>query len=223
MLYYITDRSQFPGSERDRRRRLLEKITEAARCGLHFVQLREKDLPARELHLLAQEVIGIIRRESSQTRLLVNSRADVALAAGAHGVHLRSDDISPGEARAIWARAACPQAQLAPVIAVSCHTPEEVRTAAAQGADFAVFAPVFEKQGQPGSGLEALRQACAPKIGPAKVEASAIAALPVLALGGITLANAPQCLAAGAAGVAGIRLFQENAISSILELFRGSG
>ena len=151
VLYYITDRRQFPGSEDDRCRRLLEKIEEAAHCGIDFVQLREKDLPARQLELLAREAVRIVEKATRgrrRTRLLVNSRIDVALAAGADGVHLRSDDISPGEARAVWADAPCAQARPAPIVAVSCHSPEAVRVAAANGANFAVFAPVFEKQGK---------------------------------------------------------------------------
>jgi thiamine-phosphate pyrophosphorylase len=97
-----------------------------------------------------------------------------------------------------------------PLVGVSCHAPEEVRRAASDGADFAVFAPVFEKNtiadARPG-GLEALRQACGERI-------------PVIALGGITLENAAACLKAGAAGIAGIRLFQGNEISKVVEVLR---
>ncbi len=220
ILYYITDRKQFPGSEAARRARLLDKIAEAASYGVDFVQLREKDLPTRELELLAREAASIVEREPGPTRLLVNSRTDVALAAGAHGVHLRSGDISPGEVRAIWARAACAEFRAAPVLGVSCHTMESVRAADAHGANFAVFAPVFEKQGSPGSGLRALLLACTPQAGPGNVEGPGTSRLPVLALGGVTLANAAQCMAAGAAGVAAIRMFQENSLETVLETLR---
>jgi thiamine-phosphate pyrophosphorylase len=97
-----------------------------------------------------------------------------------------------------------------PLIAVSCHSAEEVIQAAAQAATFAVFAPVFEKKDVPGTepaGLTALHQACEANI-------------PVLALGGITLANARSCLAAGAAGIAAIRLFQENNIAAVVQRLR---
>lgn len=205
LLYYITDRRQFPGGEDARRQRLLENIAEAARCGVEYIQLREKDLSTRELEQLARQ----LRTESSQrkTAFLINSRTDVALAAGADGVHLRANDVVPEQVRQIW--------QLSrggrPLIAVSCHTQAEVAAAASQRADFAVFAPVFEKKDSPATppaGLEALRRACQYKI-------------PVLALGGVTLENAHQCIEAGAAGIAGIRLFQQSRIEDVVRRLRG--
>lgn len=215
LLYYITDRKQFPGDELGRRERLLAKVAEAARAGVDYIQLREKDLSGRELESLARESVRIVREPRNvkrETRLLINSRCDVALAAGADGVHLPSDDISASDARAIWSavtsRNAKPEARNG-VIAVSCHTAGEVRLAEAQGADFAVFGPVFEKVGTSLSvGLDALRTAC-------------LGRMPVLAIGGITLANAPACLAAGAAGIAAIRLFQENEIAVVVEQLSG--
>jgi thiamine-phosphate pyrophosphorylase len=223
VLYYITDRTQFPGSEAERRRRLLEKIAGAARCGLDYIQLREKDLSARDLEALARQAVQIVaenaplRGENRKlpTGLLINSRTDVALAAGADGVHLRSDDISPSEVRKIWTQcgACAPARELRnaiPTVAVSCHTHDEVALAARKGADFAVLAPVFEKGASssiPPAGLEALRQACRHKI-------------PILALGGVTLQTASACIAAGAAGVAGIRLFQENEIAEVASVLR---
>src|SRR5208282_6084090 len=101
LLYYITDRSQFRGDECARRRDLLGKVAEAARACVDYIQLREKDLSTRELELLAREVVAIVRENSSLTRLLINSRTDVALAAAADGVHLRADDVVPREARAV--------------------------------------------------------------------------------------------------------------------------
>ena len=224
LFYYITDRKAFPGDERTRRLRLLDKISEAASHGVDYIQLREKDMPARDLESLAREAMRILRdktKPASGTRrpataLLINSRTDVALAAGAAGVHLPSNDVSPEEARAAWAskcgagaraREISPQD---PLIAVSCPSPEETFQAAANQASFAVFAPVFEKQGAPGTratGLEALRQACG-------------ASIPVLALGGVTLQNAKSCLQAGAAGIAAIRLFQENDIGALVRGLR---
>jgi thiamine-phosphate pyrophosphorylase len=217
VLYYITDRTGFPGDERDRCRRLLDKIAEAARCGVNYIQLREKDTPTRELESLAREAVQIIHQLSNESRevktvLLVNSRTDVALASGAAGVHLRSDDVTPSEVRDAWHRA-CGAGTHArgisprdPVISVSCHSPEEAVQAAESSATFAVFAPVFAKKDAPGTspaGIDALRQACRAKI-------------PVLALGGVTLQNAESCLRAGAAGIAAIRLFQENDIATVV-------
>src|SRR4029077_13574446 len=103
-LYYITDRTAFPGDELARRRRLLEKIREAAIAGVDFIQLREKDIPTRDLETLAREAVSAIaqlRIENRELRtfLLINSRTDLALAVQADGVHLRSDDISPQEVR----------------------------------------------------------------------------------------------------------------------------
>jgi thiamine-phosphate pyrophosphorylase len=205
LLYYITDRSQFAGNENARRLALLAKIVEAARAGVDYIQLREKDLSARALESLAREAVVAVRENSSSTRLLINSRADVALAVEADGVHLRSEDIERGEVRGLSPDAA----RL--LIGISCHTPFEVLGAETKGADFAVFAPVFEKRDIPGiqpKSCAELHQACVAKI-------------PVLALGGVTIQNAGQCLAAGAAGIAGIRLFQENKIEEVVHALRG--
>ena len=109
LLHYITDRSQFPGDEPSRRRQLLETIQQAVLCGVDYIQLREKDLSTAALEKLASEVanlIGNLRTENPKlkTALLINSRTDIALACGADGVQLRSDDISAVEVRKIWDR-----------------------------------------------------------------------------------------------------------------------
>ena len=219
LLYYITDRTQFPGDEASLRRCLLENVAQAVRSGVDYIQLREKDLPPRQLEVLAREAVAMLRElrtgaKELKTGLLINSRSDVALASGAGGVHLRSDDISPAEVRKIWTRrgAAAPsagsgQAPARVTVGVSCHTPGQVAHAAAQGADFAVFGPVFEKKATPPAGLDALQQACRERI-------------PVLALGGITGENAESCIQAGAAGIAGIRLFQENEMGKVVAALR---
>ncbi len=219
VLYYITDRRAFSDDEPTRRRRVLEKISEAARAGVDFIQLREKDLWTRELESLAREAASAIREarrlatdhQQLATALLINSRTDVAMAAGAHGVHLRSDDVSPRDVRQAWKKSGGSAGAISPqafLIAVSCHSPAEVTEAAAKGADLAVFGPVFEKKDAPPAGLEFLREASKVRI-------------PVLALGGITLANAHACVEAGAAGIAGIRLFQENDIAQVVKQLRG--
>jgi thiamine-phosphate pyrophosphorylase len=233
LLYYITDRRQFPGSPADQRRALLAKIAEAAAAGVDYIQLREKDLSPRELEALAREALTAISPTASSaptttdqrptTRLLINSRADVALAVGAAGVHLPSGDLPPSEVRALWS-AATRSSQLATrscTIGVSCHSAVEVRSAASHAADFAVFGPVFEKEGAQGAGLAALRQACAQTPAVAKTEGAFPSSMPVLALGGVTLANASDCLRAGAAGIAGIRLFQQNDVATVVRALRG--
>ena len=200
LLLYITDRKQFPGDEPARQRALLAKIAEAARSGVDFIQLREKDLPPRELEALAR--LGTENRQPA-TAFLINSRSDVAIACGAAGVHLPANDLSPSEVREIWTKAGHP---IRPLITVSCHSADQVARAASEGADFALFAPVFEKKDAPlfgPAGLDKLREACRQNI-------------PVLALGGVTLANAHACADAGAAGIAAIRLFQENDITEVV-------
>ena len=221
LLYYITDRTQFPGDESARRRALLTKIAEAARSAVDYVQLREKDLSTQELESLAKEAVSIVRErgratndQRPATRLLINSRTDVALATGADGVHLRSDDIPPSDVRSIVENSTnhYPRITSHFLIAVSCHTQAEVLRAKSEGADFAVFAPVFEKRDRSEAqtaGLAALREACQAK-------------LPVLALGGVTLENATSCLDAGAAGIAAIRLFQENKIEEVVRALRAA-
>ena len=207
LVYYITDRAQFPGNEDQRRRHLLERIGWAAQCGVDFIQLREKDLCGRELEALARKAVEATRAGGHKTRLLINSRTDIALAVGAGGVHLRSRDVSPADLRRLWRIAAI---ESEPTLAVSCHTQQEVIAAQSAGADFAVFAPVFEKNTTrtPGVGLEALHAACQQDI-------------PVLALGGITLENADSCLQAGAKGIAGIRIFQEGNLEETVPRLRG--
>jgi thiamine-phosphate pyrophosphorylase len=211
LLYYITDRSQFLGDERARRRALLAKVAEAARAGVDYIQLREKDLSTRELEILAREVVAAVRENSPSTRLLINSRTDVALAAGADGVHLRADDVSPYEARQVVEFSARrPTRPDHFIVATSCHTVADVFRTESEKADLAVFAPVFGKRGAAGTsspGLAALREGCRAKI-------------PVLALGGVTMDNVASCLEAGAAGVAGIRLFQENKIGDVVRALR---
>jgi thiamine-phosphate pyrophosphorylase len=183
LLSYITDRSGCGGD-------LLPVTGRALRAGVDFVQVREKDLPARELYELCAKILQL--PNPHQTRILVNGRADVALAVGAHGVHLPAGSPSPARLRAI-----------APhpfVIGVSCHSREEVVRAEAEGADYVVFGPVFATPSKqiygPAQGLERLREVCE------AVE------LPVVALGGVKVENTLSCLEAGAAGIAGISLFQ---------------
>jgi thiamine-phosphate pyrophosphorylase len=216
LFYYITDRTQSPGNEAARQKRLLEKIAEAARCGIDFIQLREKDLAVRDLEKLAFEAVRVIR-ESSQdgnrrTRLLINSRTDVAISSGADGVHLRSSDLLPGDVRKIWIASAdrAGGVECCPDIGVSCHTLSEVMKAGKSGATFAVFGPIFEKKDAP--------ETRPLELGP--LQQSVQHKIPVFALGGINIENAPLCVKAGVAGIAAVRLFQENDIAEVVRRLR---
>jgi thiamine-phosphate pyrophosphorylase len=219
LLYYITDRMQFAGDEPARCRQLLDKIAEAIDAGVNYIQLRERDLSSRELERLAGAAVAIIHKHVAQaaavgsTQLLINSRTDVALAVNADGVHLRSEDVSPAEVRRIVQSVRSQNREQEArnfVVAVSCHSEEEVQQAAKDGADLVVFAPVFDKRDNPSSrpaGLDALTKVCRYDV-------------PVFALGGVTVDNVHSCLKAGAAGIAGIRLFQQNPIAEVVKALR---
>jgi thiamine-phosphate pyrophosphorylase len=204
LRYAITSRALYPGDEHEKQAALLYEASRWAAEGIDIIQLREKDLPAADIAALAREILRAISTKNSPAKLLINSRPDIALATGAHGVHLTAapSELTPAQVRSLYS------ADLtAPVITVSCHTLEDVRRARENHADAILFAPVFEKtfadrgvdQGTIlGQGLDQLRDAC-----------RAASPVPVYALGGVTLENAPSCLAAGAVGIAGIRLFHD--------------
>jgi thiamine-phosphate pyrophosphorylase len=206
LRYAITDRRLLApeclAQDAEGQARPIERL--AARCGLlagrgiDLLQLREKDLPEVGLIELGQAILSEVRRRNAHTRLLVNASSRIALSIGADGVHLTStSNETPIEVAALFAEAGMP----APWVSVSCHTEAEVRRARETGATHILFGPVFEKsvRGErirDGAGLEALREAC-----------HAAGPVPVLALGGVTEGNAAVCVEAGAAGIAGIRLF----------------
>jgi thiamine-phosphate pyrophosphorylase len=170
--------------------RILYLAEAAVAAQLSLLQIREKNLSARVLYELAARATKITR--GSLTRLLVNDRLDIALAAGADGVHLTSTSLPASVVRKI-----CGPEFL---IGASTHSLDTARDARDNGADFAVFGPVFETESKraygPPQGMDKLRQV-----------ASELQGFPVVAIGGITLDNAESCFAAGASGIAGIRLF----------------
>ena len=184
----VTDRRRLlPGNERRACDRLVDQVRAAADAGVHIVQVRERDLPARALAELVARCLAATA--GSGTRVVVNDRLDVAIAAGASGVHLREDSIGAGRARALG------PAEF--LVGRSIHQPED---ADETGADYLVFGTVFatvsKPQGARVAGVEGL------------AAAARRTALPVLAIGGVTLERVPLVSRAGAAGIAAIGLFQ---------------
>ena len=180
-LCLVTDRSQVTGT--------LEEAVEACLgAGLKAVQLREKDLAARELFSMARALRESTRRHGA--KLLVNDRADVALAVGADGVQCAGTSLPVSALRAI----SLPIGPPGFLIGASVHSLAEARAAAPEGADFLLFGPVYDTPSKreygPPQGLSALERV-----------ASAVG-LPVLAVGGVTPARVAEVTRAGASGVA---------------------
>jgi thiamine-phosphate pyrophosphorylase len=189
LLYLITDRQQFAPQPQ----RQLEAIAQAAQAtppNQLLIQIREKDLSARQLTEFVRAALAVAKPHGA--RVLVNDRLDVALAAGADGVHLRTNSLPVEIIRGFVNRAEF-------LVGVSTHSLTEARAAERGGANFIVCGPVFPtisktSYGAP-LGLERFADICQ------RVK------IPVLALGGITLTNFAQPLARGAAGIAAISLF----------------
>lgn len=202
MLCYVTERRSLvlTGSE-EAGRVLLKKIGAAATAGVDWIQIREKHLSGKECSSLTREAVQAVKisasRPSERQRVFVNDRLDVALAAPAAGVHLGEKGLPPQEAR----RLVNSLHREDFLIGVSCHSLEAAKAAEEGGADYLFFGPVFATPSKaaygPPQGLKRLAEVC-----------SAVA-LPVLAIGGITLENGAACLSAGASGIAAIRLFQD--------------
>lgn len=166
-------------------RSLLDLFVRAARGGARYLQLRDPGASDADLVELARSLRTRIDAEGLEAEILVNDRCDIALAAGAAGVQLKSTGLPTAAARSIG------RGRL--LIGRSTHTIEEVRRAGAEGVDFILFGPVFASPGKEPQGLDALRKACA------------AAEVPVFALGGVEPRNAGACVRAGAAGLAVVR------------------
>jgi thiamine-phosphate diphosphorylase len=176
---------------------LVARVGAAARAGVQLIQVRERDLDGGALTRLVSRCVAVVRQ--TRTRIVVNERTDVALAAGAHGVHLRGDSLPAARVRAI-----VPPGFL---VGRSVHSVAEVQAAAAEGAlDYLLFGTVFptaSKAGRAAAGVAAL------------AEAVAATAIPVLAVGGVGIDTAGSVAATGAAGVAAIGLFASGPVDGV--------
>jgi thiamine-phosphate pyrophosphorylase len=196
-LCYVTDRRSLAATAELAETLQLQKIEGAAKAGVDWIQIREKNLSVRKLAELAEHAI---LRAGSGSAILVNDRVDVACAVIAAGVHLGEHSLPANEARRLVSLR-CPRENF--IVGVSTHSLEAGMEAEQAGADYVIFGPVHEtpskaRFGRP-QGVQRLREVCKRLT------------IPVLAIGGITLENAGDCFAAGAAGIAAIRLFQDAA------------
>jgi thiamine-phosphate diphosphorylase len=180
--------------------RLVERVAAAARAGVDLVQIRERDLDGGPLVDLVRRSVRAV--QSTRTRVVVNDRLDVALAAGAHGVHLRHDSFSATRIRSMAPRGF--------LVGRSVHDVPSARAAAeAGGLDYLIFGSVFATASKPGrapAGLAAL------------AAVASATPLPVLAVGGITLARLPAISEAGAMGIAAIGLFADAPLERLDEI-----
>ena len=163
---------------------ILSNVRRSVAAGISLIQIREKYITTKQLHELAVEAAAIV--SGSQTKLLINGRVDVAMAAGADGVHLPEDGLPVAETHLV-----CPAPFL---IGASVHSLEAAHSAKADGADFVLFGPVFDSLGKSGVGLEPLADIC-----------RALEDFPVLAVGGIDGSNHQSVIDSGASGYAAIR------------------
>jgi len=174
-------------------RNILLQASTAVAAGIQLIQIREKNLTARVLFELTASVVAITR--GSATRVLVNDRADVAAGAGAHGVHLTTRSLMPTLVRKTFGANF--------MIGASTHSLDEAREARKDGANFAVFGPIFPSPSKEGYG---------PPLGVDRLAEAVreLAPFPLIALGGISNRNARECVCAGAIGIAGISLFGDH-------------
>jgi len=192
IVCYVTDGSSL-ASTAD----LLPNVRRALDCGADWIQIREKHLTAHVLLALSCE--AVVLAQPARARIFVNDRLDVALAAGANGVHFGGESI-PVAAAVQWCRTGNASPDFA--VGASCHGFDDALAAERAGANYIFFGPVFETPskrsfGAP-QGLDRLEEICA------------ALEIPVIAIGGVNQENAADCTRAGARGIAAIRLFQED-------------
>lgn len=194
VLCLITDRRWAGTSTEDD---LVARVGAAARAGVQLIQVRERDLDGRQLTRLVERCLDAVRQ--TRARIVVNERTDVALAAGAHGVHLRGDSLPAARVREIVPRGF--------LIGRSVHSVAEVQAAASEAAiDYLLFGTVFptaSKAGRPAAGVSTL------------AAAAAATTIPLLAVGGVSIETAGSVAATGAAGVAAIGLFAQEPVARL--------
>jgi thiamine-phosphate pyrophosphorylase len=213
IICYVSDRRALDSTgSASASNTLLPWIQNAARAGVDWIQLREKDLDAQALYALSAEALAACSQAAPdagpRSRLLINDRLDVAWSVHAGGVHLGENSLPVREVTA-WKERTGTRDFL---VGASCHSLQAALQAESSGADYIVFGPVYETPskkafGAP-QGLSKLSKVCES------------VAIPVLAIGGISSQNARECLAAGAAGIAAIRLFQQQPSRVAEELSR---
>jgi len=209
VLCSVTDRHLLGPDEDARLAALSAAIRRAIAASVDWIQIREKDLSGRRLSELVRDAVGAAG--GSSTRILVNDRLDIALGLGAAGVHLGEESVPVAEVIR-WRNAEPTRRSF--LVGASCHSLAAAQQAEHDGADYIFFGPVFDTPAKrkfgPPQGLERLSEVCR------------AARVPVLAIGGITLENAPGCLRSGAAGLAAIRLFQDSPdLPAVLSHLRG--
>jgi len=205
ILCYVTDRKRLGSEDDDNIEALLKRVAIAAAAGVDWIQIREKDLSGKELSSFIRAAFAqtkqINERDGTLTRIIVNDRLDVALSEGTGGVHLGERSLPVQNVRDWLAARSDVAGRDKFLVGVSCHSVQGAVNAARAGADYIFFGPVFAtpSKAQFGApqGLQRLAEVCSS------------VTIPVLAIGGISVDNASDCFAAGAGGIAAIRLFQD--------------
>jgi thiamine-phosphate diphosphorylase len=186
----------------DEERILVERVGAAARAGVHLIQIRQPQFEGGALTKLVER--SVMAAKGSAARIMVNDRVDVAITAGAYGVHLRGDSMQAARVRAIAPRGF--------TIGRSVHSPVEGARVAQEGdLDYVIFGTVFATRSKPGvdaAGIDALAAVCA------------TVALPVLAVGGMTLGRLQAVAGAGAAGCAAVGLFADGPLADMAAVVR---
>lgn len=223
ILCYVTDGKSLASVDDvdrsgDRSGALLKRIAAASAAGVDWIQIREKDLTAKEISSLTRGALGHTKRRNQDgitTQILVNDRLDIAFSERAAGVHLGERSLPVREVRK-WLDARADRAAHENfLVGVSCHSLESAVSAKQNDADYIFFGPVFATPSKETFG--------APQGLPLLAEICRSVNIPVLAIGGITLENSSACLAVGAAGIAAISLFQEAAdLRSLVQRLRGA-